>query len=120
MVRDPALTGADVSNRGIARGRIFVGSILLFAAVVAWAMTLWMSPHGESVADGTEHVRTVVADFVRNSAVGTLILCALAGWLLFPQRRPRAPPRDWALAALIAVLVATSVYQLIWTRSLLN
>jgi hypothetical protein len=62
----------------------------------------------------------VVADFVRNSAVGTLILCALAGWLLFPQRRPRAPRRDWALAALIAVLVATSVYQLIWTRSLLN
>ena len=107
-------------NRGIGRARIFMGSLLLFAAVVAWAMTLSMSPHGQSVADGTEHVRTVVADFVRNSAVGTLVLCALAGWMLFPERRPRAPRRDWAVAALIAVLVATSVYQLIWTRSLLN
>ena len=109
-----------MSNRGITRGRIFMGSLLLFAAVVAWAMTLWMSPHGTSVAEGTEHVRTVVATFVLKSAIGTLVLCALAGWLLFPQRRPRAPRRDWAIAAVLAVLVLTSLYQLIWIRSVLS
>jgi hypothetical protein len=40
--------------------------------------------------------------------------------MLFPQRRPRAPRRDWAVAAVLAVLVATSLYQLIWIRSLLG
>ena len=120
MVRDPSCAGADVSNRGITRARSFLGSLLLFAAVVAWAMTLWMSPHGSSIAEGTEHVRTVVATFVLKSAIGTLVLCALAGWLLFPQRRPRAPRRDWGIAAILAVLVTTSVYQLIWIRSVLS
>jgi hypothetical protein len=99
---------------------MFVGGLLLFAAVVAWATTLWMSPHGTTVADGTEHVRTVVAVFVRNSAIGTLVLCAIAAWMLFPLRRPRAPRRDWAIAAVLAILVATSIYQLIWIRSLLS
>jgi hypothetical protein len=99
---------------------MFMGSLLLFAAVIAWAMTLWMSPHGTAVASGPEHVRTVVATFVRNSAIGSLILCAIAGWMLFPQRRPRAPRRDWAIGAILAVLVATSLYQLIWIRSVLN
>ena len=109
-----------MSNRGIGRARMFMGSVLLFAAVIAWSVALLMSPHGSSVADGTEHVRTVVAQFVRNSAIGTLILCALSGWLLFPQRRPRKPRRDWAVAGVLALLVATSIYQLIWTRSLLS
>lgn len=98
---------------------MFVGGLLLFGAVIAWATTLMMSPHGSSVADGTQHVRTVVVTFVRNSAIGTLVLCAIAGWLLFPLRRPRAPRRDWAIAAMLAVLVATSLWQLIWVRSLL-
>ena len=109
-----------MKNRGIGRARIFMGSLLLFAAVVAWAMTLWMSPHGSSVAEGTEHVRTVVATFVRNSAIGTLILCAIAGWMLFPQRRPRAPKRDFAVAGVLVILVATSIYQLIWIGSVLS
>jgi hypothetical protein len=120
MVRDPPAAGTDVSNRGIIRGRMFLGGLLLFAAVIAWAMTLMMSPHGSSVAEGTEHVRTVVANYVRNSAIGTLILCALSGWLLFPARRPRAPRRDWAIAGLLAILVLTSLWQLIWIRSILN
>jgi drug/metabolite transporter (DMT)-like permease len=99
---------------------MFMGSLLLFAAVIAWALALLMSPHGSSVAEGTEHVRTVVVTYVRNTAVGTLVLAALSGWLLFPQRRPNKPRRDWAIAVLLAVLVATSIYQLIWTRSLLS
>src|SRR3712207_3472391 len=93
---------------------MFMGGLLLFAAVIAWATALMMSPHGSAVADGTEHVRTVVAQFIRNTAIGTLVLCAVSGWLLFPQRRPRAPRRDWAVAGVLAVLVATSIYQLIW------
>jgi drug/metabolite transporter (DMT)-like permease len=99
---------------------MFVGGLLLFAAVVAWSTALTMSPHGASVAAGTEYVNTITASFVRNSAIGTLLLCALAGWLLFPHRRPRAPRRDWAIAAVLAVLVLTSLYQLIWMRSLLS
>ena len=98
---------------------MFVGGLLLFAAVVAWSVSLMMSPHGTTTAAGPEHVRTVVADFVWRSAVGTLVLCALAGWMLFPLRRPRAPRRDWAIGLILGVLVATSLYQLIWIRSLL-
>ena len=97
-----------------------MGGLLLFAAVIAWATSLMMSPHGSSVAEGPQHVRTVVATFVRNSANGTLILTALAGWLLFPWRRPKAPRRDWAIAAILAILAVTSLWQLIWIRSLLN
>ena len=97
---------------------MFIGGLLLFAAVIAWGTALMMSPHGDSSAPGTEHVKTVVVVFIRNSAIGTLVLCALSGWLLFPARRPRWPARDWAILALIAVMVATSVYQLIWLRGL--
>ena len=120
MVRNPPRTGADVSNRGIARGRLFMGGLLLFAAVIAWGTGLMMSPHGEVVADGTEHVRTSVVIFLRNSAVGTLVMCALSGWLLFPARRPRSPVRDWIIIAVLAVLVLTSLYQLFWLRSVVQ
>ena len=104
-------------NRGIGRARMFVGGLLLFAAVITWGTALMMSPHGNSEAPGTEHVRTVVVTFVRNSAIGTLVLSALSAWLLFPARRPKWPARDWALIGLIGILVATSLYQLIWLRS---
>ena len=97
-----------------------MGTLLLFAAVIAWGTALMMSPHGEALAPGTEHVRTTVVVFLRNSAIGNLLLCALAGWLLFPVRRPRTPRRDWAIIGIIAVIVATSLYQLIWLRSLVQ
>jgi hypothetical protein len=103
-----------VSNRGIARGRLFLGGLLLFAAVIAWTMALWMSPHGDTVAKGTEHVRPVIVTFIPKSAIGTLILAALSGWLLFPPRRPKWPARDYAVMAVLAVLVLSSLYQLIW------
>ncbi len=95
---------------------MFVGTMLLFAAVIAWGTSFLMSPHGETVAQGTEHVRTTVAVFMRKSAIGTLILCALAGWLLFPTRRPRWPQRDYAILGVIALLVVSSVYNLIWLQ----
>jgi len=120
MVCNPAPAGTDVSNRGIGRGRMFLGGLILFAAVIAWATTLMMSPHGQSGASGAEHVRTTVVIFVRNSAVGTLVMCALAGWLLFPVRRPRAPRRDWAILGIIALMVLTSLYQLMWLRSVVQ
>jgi drug/metabolite transporter (DMT)-like permease len=96
---------------------MFVGAMLLFAAVIAWATSFLMSPHGETVAQGTEHVRTTVVVFMRNSAIGTLILCALAGWLLFPTRRPRWPQRDYAILGVIALLVVSSLYTLIWLQT---
>jgi hypothetical protein len=99
---------------------MFVGGFLLFAAILTWATSLMMSPHGSSVAQGTEHVRTVVVIFLRNSAIGTLVLCALSGWLLFPARRPKWPARDWALIGLIALMVASSLYQLFWLRSVVS
>jgi hypothetical protein len=98
---------------------MFLGALILFAAVIAWATGLMMSPHGAAVAQGTEHVRTTVVIFLRNSAIGTLLLSAFAGWLLFPARRPRAPTRDWLVAGVLAVLVLSSLYQLIWLRTAL-
>jgi drug/metabolite transporter (DMT)-like permease len=96
---------------------MFMGALLLLAAVITWGIGLMMSPHGETVAKGTEHVRTVVVTYMRNGAIGTIILSALAGWLLFPPRRPRRPARDWALIGLLAVLVASSVYTLVWLQT---
>jgi hypothetical protein len=71
------------------------------------------------VAEGTEHVRTTVVVFIRNSAIGTLLLSALAGWLLFPARRPKKPLRDWSIVVVLAVLVLSSLYQLVWLRTAL-
>jgi hypothetical protein len=99
---------------------MFVGGLILFAAIIAWAVALSMSPHGAESPAGLEHIRSTVVVFVRNSALGTLVLCALAAWLLFPLRRPRAPRRDWAIIATIAVMVLTSIYQLIWLRSVVH
>ena len=108
-------------NRGFARARLFLGTLLLTAAIITWGTALLMSPHTESTAPGLEAVRTTVAVFLRNSAIGTLILSALSAWLLFPGRRPRWPRRDWAIRAVLAILVLTSVYQLFWVeRSLLH
>ena len=104
-------------NRGIARGRIFFGELMLVAAAVTWATALLMSPHGTTVAEGTEHVRSTVVTFIRNSAIGTLALSTLAAWLLFPARRPKKPWRDWAIIALLAAMGLSSLYQLIWLRT---
>ncbi len=106
-----------MSNRGIGRARMFMGGLLLFAAVIAWFTSLAMSPHAPA---GDGQVRTTVVIFLRNSALGSLLLCALAGWLLFPARRPRWPARDWAIIGVIALLVATSLYQLVWLRAVIR
>lgn len=100
---------------------MFMGALLLTAAVLTWITGLMMSPHGDTVAKGTEHVRTVVVTFMRNGAIGTLVLCALSAWLLFPARRPKWPARDWALIALLVLLAGSSLYTLIWLqRSVLH
>jgi drug/metabolite transporter (DMT)-like permease len=96
---------------------MFMGALLLLAAVITWGTGLMMSPHGEAVAKGTEHVRTTVVTFMRNGAIGTLILCGLSAWMLFPARRPRWPARDWALIALLVVLAGSSLYTLIWLQT---
>jgi drug/metabolite transporter (DMT)-like permease len=97
---------------------MFVGAFLLTAAVMTWATGVMMSPHGEAAGDsGVEHVRTVVVVYVRNTAIGTLVLAALAAWLLFPVQRPRRPLRDWLLIGVIAVLGLSSLYQLYWLET---
>ena len=104
-------------NRGIGRARMFMGALLLLAAIITWATGLMMSPHGDVVAKGTEHVRTTVVTFMRNGAIGTLVLCALAAWLLFPARRPKWPARDWALIVVLVILAGSSVYTLVWLQT---
>ena len=99
---------------------MFMGGVLLFAAIVTWGTGIMMSPHGETSGTGFGYVRTAVVIFVRNSAIGTLVLCTLAGWLLFPQRRPKAPRRDWVIIAIIGLMVLTSFYQLVWLRSVIH
>ena len=96
---------------------MFVGNLLLFAAVIVWATAFLMNPNGTESADGIEHVRRTVALFVRNAAIGTLLLSALAAYMLFPKRRPRMPVRDRAVIIVLAVLTATSLYQLIWAQT---
>ena len=96
---------------------MFVGGFLLFAAVIVWGTGVLTSPHGESVAQGTEHVKTVVVIYLRNVALATIFLAAVSAFLLFPARRPRAPKRDWAIGILIGVLIATSLYQLVWLKT---
>jgi drug/metabolite transporter (DMT)-like permease len=109
--------GADVRNRGIGRARIFVGEFLLLAAIILWGTALLMSPHRTDSASGESYIRATVAGFVSHSAIATLVLAALATWLLFPARRPRKPVRDWSLVAVIGVIAATGIYQLIWLNT---
>ena len=99
MVRDPPPAGADVSNRGIARARMFVGGLLLFAAVIAWATALLMSPHGQR---GRRRDATMSGPVVASSST-----TARSAPCCFPRsppgccsraRRPRNPLRDWAIA----------------------
>lgn len=96
---------------------MFLGGILLMAAVVTWAIGLMMSPHDSTTSTGVDHVRGVIVTFAWKSAIGTIVLSALSGWLLFPNARPRKPRRDYALLALLALMVATSLYQIFWLRS---
>ena len=96
---------------------MFMGALLLLAAVLTWGTGFMMSPHGDTVAKGTPHVRTVIVTFMRNGAIGTLVLCALSAWLLFPARRPKWPVRDWALIALLLFLAGSSIYTLVWLQT---
>ena len=107
-------------NRGIGRGRMFVGGFLLFAAAIVWGTGFLTTPHGDTVAAGTEHVRSVVVIYLRNVALATIFLAAVSAWLLFPTRRPRAPRRDWAIGALIVILIASSLYELVWLHSIVS
>lgn len=106
---------ARLGNRGIGRGRLFVGTLLLFAAVLSWGIGFTMSPRGETVA-GTDYLRGTIVTFKRNSAAGTLALAALAAWLLFTPRGPKTPVRFWTLIALFGLLAGSSIYTLISLR----
>lgn len=104
-------------NRGIGRGRLFVGGFLLLGAVIAWATGFLTSPRAVNEADGSDYVRSAVILYVRNIALATIFLSAVSAWLLFPARRPHTPKRDFALAAVIILLIASSLFQLYWLRT---
>ena len=103
-----------MNNREIGRVRMYLGALLLLVTVVTWGTGFMMSPHGQTVVEGTQHLRATVVTFKRNAAIGTLIACGLAAWLLFPTRRPKWPARDWAVIALLAFLGGSSIYTLLW------
>jgi hypothetical protein len=99
---------------------MFMGGLLLFAAVIAWVTAVGMSPHGTTVTEGTEHVRGTVVSLLTKAAFLTLAMSALSAWLLFPSRRPRWPARDWAIIVVLVLLVGSSLYQLVWLRTALD
>lgn len=103
-------------NRGIGRARMFMGALLLLAALLTWSIGLMMSAHGDTASSGAEYLRSAVVTFKRKGAVGTLLLSAVTAWLLFPARRPKWPARDWALGLILGFLAASSIYTLISLR----
>jgi hypothetical protein len=106
-----------VSDRGVVRARVVFGGLILFAAVISWFTGLMMSPHGAEAGSNADHVRAIVVQFIRRNAIGNLVLCAIAAWLLAPLQRAPRPARDLVLIAIIGVIVVTSFYQLFWLRS---
>ena len=96
---------------------MFVGALVLLTAIITWGTANWLNPYGESSAAG-EHVKSTVAIVMRNGAIGTLGMCALAAYLLFPARRPKWPARDYAIMAVLAILVLSSLYRLVWLTNL--
>ena len=62
MVRAAPSQGRDVSNRGIGRGRMFLGELILLTAVIAWFTGLWLSPSTPTTTAGLEGVRGTVVD----------------------------------------------------------
>ena len=102
-----------MTDRRTGRGRLFLGSILLTGAVAACITGLFNNPVDEVAATGADHVRETVVLFMRNSAVATLMLVALAYPLLFTRPRLRHPTRDMILVGVSVVLIVVSVYRLV-------
>ena len=107
-----------MTDRRAGRGRLFLGSVLLLGAVAACATGLFTDPIEQGASPGAEYVRASVVIFMRNSAIATLVLVALAGLLLFPRPRLRNPVRDRVLIGIAAALVAFSVYRLVWLQTI--
>ena len=117
MVCDPPCKGRDVSDSRAGRGRLILGAILLLGAVVACLTGLFINPMDTNTASGADHVRDTVVIFMRNSAIATLVLVALSCLLLFPRPRLRNPLRDRVLMGVAVLLVAASLYRLVWLQT---
>ena len=96
---------------------MFVGGLVLLTAIITWGTANWLNPYGESTASGAEYVKSTVATVMRNGAIATLGMCALAAYLLFPTRRPKWPARDYAIIGVLAILVLSSLYRLVWLQT---
>ena len=107
-----------MTDEDVRKLRLWLGLAMLGAALLVWAIVIMMSPHsGNATVDGMRHVQASAALFARNGALGTLVLVLIASALLFWRRRPGRRPVDLAAIALIALLAATSFYQLLWLES---
>lgn len=101
------------------RGKLFLGAILMAGAVVAALTGLFINPLDSATSSGADHVRDTVVLFMRNSAIATLVLVTMACLLLFPRPRLRNPLRDRILIGMAALLVAISLYRLVWLQSVI-
>ena len=107
-----------MTPQDIATVRRYAGFALLGAAVLIWSMAIMMSPHGEAAGShGIDHVKGSVALFARNASLGTLVLVLLAAAALFWRRKPTRSAGDIVALALMALLAASSFYQLAWIET---
>ena len=106
-----------MTEEEIARTRRITGYVLLGSAALVWMTAIMMSPHGEAPSTGVEHVKASVALFARNASLGILVLVLLAAAALFWKRRPERRAADLVPLALMALLAASSFYQLVWIET---
>ena len=106
-----------MTDQRAGRGRLFLGAILMAGAAVACLTGVFINPVSSETASGADHVRDTVVVFMRNSAIATLVLVGLACLLLFPRPRLRNPVRDRILIGVAALLVAASLYRLVWLQT---
>lgn len=98
--------------------RRLTGYMLLGAAGLVWLTATMTSPHGQSAsAPGADFVKQTVAVFARNASLGTLLLVMLSAFALFWRRPPRRTAADLVPVAAMALLAATSFYQLVWIET---
>lgn len=106
-----------MTDEEIAGTRRIAGYVLLGSAGLVWLTAIMLSPHGEAAPTGVEHVKASVALFARNASLGILALILLAAAALFWKRRPQRRAADLVPLALMALLAASSFYQLVWIET---
>lgn len=106
-----------MTDEEIGQTRRITGYVLLGSAALVWLTAMMMSPHGDASATGVVYVKASVAVFARNASLGILLLVMLAALALFWRRKPRRNAADLIPIVLMALLAASSFYQLVWIET---